>query len=194
MVSVAGTGKFQRKGAKTQRNFIGRNNACPGNQTGVFKRQVREREIMPEDQAPIPPPIEPPPPVAPASPPRPPSPNPESQARTWNMLCHLSALAGFVVPFGNIFGPLLVWQIKKNEFPSVEVHGKAALNFQITVMIAVLVAIFAGIILLIIGIGILLIFGAIAINFCGIIFAIIAGIKANNGEDYKYPWSLELVK
>jgi uncharacterized Tic20 family protein len=66
-------------------------------------------------------------------PPTPP-PSPESQARMWNMLCHLSALAGFIgIPFGNILGPLIVWQIKKNEFPSVDVHGKAALNFQITV-------------------------------------------------------------
>lgn len=60
------------------------------------------------------------PPVAPGN---------ESQARTWNMLCHLSALAGYIIPFGNILGPLLVWQIKKNEFPSVDEHGKAALNF-----------------------------------------------------------------
>src|ERR1017187_514104 len=122
------------------------------------------------------------------------TPGNESQARTWNMLCHLSALAGFVIPFGNILGPLIVWQIKKNEFPSVDIHGKAALNFQITVIIAVLAAIFAGFVLMIIGIGILLLFGALAIHFCGIIFAIIAGIKANNGENYKYPYSFEFVK
>ena len=47
------------------------------------------------------------------------------------MLCHLSALAGFIgVPLGNILGPLLVWQIKKNEFPSVDVHGKAVAEFS----------------------------------------------------------------
>jgi len=150
---------------------------------------------MPEDQAPIPPPIEPPPPVAPASPPRPPSPNPESQARTWNMLCHLSALAGFIgVPFGNVLGPLIVWQIKKNEFPSVDVHGKAALNFQITVMIALLVTVAAMFVGMLICIGWLLLPVVILIGLAGLIFPIIAGIKANNGEDYKYPFSLELIK
>ena len=70
-------------------------------------------------------------------PPAAPPPNPESQARTWNMLCHLSALAGFIgVPFGNILGPLLVWQIQKDKFPATQIHGKAALNFQITVTLA----------------------------------------------------------
>jgi hypothetical protein len=110
------------------------------------------------------------------------------------MLCHLSALAGFVIPFGHILGPLIVWQLKKNEFPSVDIHGKAALNFQITVTIAVFVGGFAAAILAFIGIGFLLIPLVMLVGLAGLILAIIAGIKAGNGEDYKYPWSLELVK
>jgi len=124
-----------------------------------------------------------------------PPPNPESQARTWNMLCHLSALAGFIgVPLGNVLGPLLVWQIKKNEIPSVEIHGKAALNFQLTVLLAVIVLLVVGFILAFVCIGFVFIFAAMAIGLTSLIFAIIAGIKANNGEDYKYPWSIEFVK
>ncbi len=111
------------------------------------------------------------------------------------MLCHLSALAAFIgIPFGNILGPLLVWQIKKNEFPSVDVHGKAALNFQLTVLIAVIVLIAAGFILSFICIGFVLFFAAMAAGLASLIFAIIAGIKANNGEDFKYPYSIEFVK
>jgi len=140
-----------------------------------------------------PPPIFPPPPAPPVSPA--PLPGPESQARTWNMLCHLSALAGFIgIPLGNILGPLIVWQIKKNEIPSVDVHGKASLNFQITVLLAFLVtgaAMFVG---MLVCIGWLLLPVLILIGLAGLIFPIIAGIKANNGEAYKYPWSLELVK
>jgi uncharacterized Tic20 family protein len=144
---------------------------------------------MSDNQAQTPPPVQPP-----TSNPTPP-PNPESQARMWNMLCHLSALAGFVgIPFGNILGPLIVWQIKKNEFPSVDVHGKAALNFQITVTLAFLVAFAATWIGILFCIGWLLLPVPILIGLAGLIFAIIAGIKANNGEDYKYPWSLELIK
>jgi len=111
------------------------------------------------------------------------------------MLCHLSALAAFIgVPFGNILGPLLVWQIKKNEFPSVDVHGKAALNFQITVALAALASVIVGFVLMIICVGWLFIALAILIGLAGLIFAIIAGIKANNGEDYKYPFSFQFIK
>ena len=139
---------------------------------------------MPDNQNP--PPAQPPIPTPPSS--------PESQARTWNMLCHLSALAGFIIPFGNILGPLLVWQIKKNEIPSTNVHGKAALNFQITVTIAALVGMVVAVILSFLCVGFLLIPIVILIGLAGLVFAIIAGIKANNGEDYKYPYSLNLVK
>ena len=111
------------------------------------------------------------------------------------MLCHLSALAGFIgIPFGNILGPLLVWQIKKNEIPSVEVHGKAAMNFQITATIAALGLAFVGLLLVVICIGWLFILLAVATGLAAAVFAIIAGIKANDGKDYKYPFSFNLIK
>ena len=131
--------------------------------------------------------------VPPQSPP-PVTPGNESQARTWNMLCHLSALAGYIIPFGNVLGPLLVWQIKKNEFPSVDQHGKAALNFQLTVLIALVAGGAAAFLLSFVCIGFLFIPVVIGIALCGLIFAIIAGIKANNGVAYRYPWSLTLIK
>jgi hypothetical protein len=134
------------------------------------------------------------PPTSPPAPQPPVSPGNESQARMWNMLCHLSALAGYIIPFGNVLGPLIIWQIKKNEFPSVEEHGKAALNFQITVLIALFVGIIAAVLLSAVCIGFLFIPVVVAIGLCGLIFAVIAGIKANNGEPYRYPWSLNLVK
>ncbi|MBW8865163.1 MAG: DUF4870 domain-containing protein [Verrucomicrobia bacterium] len=148
---------------------------------------------MPDNQTGAPPPIQPPPPTTNAAPPVPP--NPDSQARTWNMLCHLSALSAYIgIPLGNIIGPLLVWQLKKNEYPSVEIHGKAALNFQITVTIALAVTGAAMFIGFFFCIGWLLLPVVILIGLAGTVFAIIAGIKAGNGEDYKYSWSLELIK
>lgn len=135
-----------------------------------------------------------PPPVQPPSTPVPP-PNPESQARMWNMLCHLSALAGLVgIPFGNIIGPLIVWQIKKNEIPSVDIHGKASLNFQITLTIVLLIGFAVAFATSFLCIGYLLFPLVFLVALAGMVFAIIAGIKANNGEEYKYPWSLELIK
>lgn len=135
------------------------------------------------------------PPVSTPTPTPAPSPAPnESQIRQWNMWCHLSALAGFVVPFGNLLGPLLVWQIKKDEIPSVVAHGKAALNFQITVAIAVILCVVLAIILSFFCIGFLLFPVIGLIHLCGPIFGIIAGIKANEGKEYRYPWSLTLVR
>jgi uncharacterized protein len=149
---------------------------------------------MAENQPQTPPTIQPPPAQTPPPSAAPPPGSPDSQARMWNMLCHLSALAGCVVPIGHILGPLIIWQIKKNEFPSVDVHGKASLNFQITVTIAVFVGLIAAFALSFFCIGYLLFPLVALIGLAGLVFAIIAGIKANNGEDYKYPWSLELIK
>ena len=138
---------------------------------------------MPDNQTDALPTIPPSPP--PTSMSAPPPPDPDKQARTWNMLCHLSALAAFIgIPFGNILGPLIIWQIKKNEFPSVEIHGKAALNFQITVTIAAGVSAVVAVVLSFFCIGYLLFPLVILIGLAGLVFAIIAAIKASNGEDY----------
>lgn len=144
---------------------------------------------MSEDQTQAPPPIQPPPPVITPLPP-----NLESEARTWNMWCHLSILCGYVIPFGNLLGPFLIWQIKKHEVPSVEVHGKAALNFQLTVLIALVAGAAIAFILSFICIGFLLIPVLAVIALCDVIFPIIAGVKANNGEDFKYPYLIEFIK
>jgi uncharacterized protein len=107
--------------------------------------------------------------------------------RQWGMFAHLSALLGFVVPFGNLLGPLIIWQIKKNEMEFVADQGKEALNFQITVAIAVFVCI----LLMIVFIGFLLL---PVVGIAALVFTVIAGIKANNGERYRYPFALRLIK
>ena len=144
---------------------------------------------MAENESSAPPPIQPPPPVAP-----PPPVSPESQARTWNMWCHLSVLSAFIIPFGNLLGPFLVWQLKKNEIPSVEAHAKAALNFQLTILIALVVGAAMAFILAFVCVGYLLfpLLGLIAL--CGIILPIIAGVRANDGVDFKYPYTIEFLK
>lgn len=110
------------------------------------------------------------------------------------MWCHLSALAGLLgIPFGNVLGPLLIWQIKKSEIPSVEIHGKAAVNFQLTVLIAALVTCAGAFVLSFFCIGYLLFPLVFAIVIAGMAFAVIAGIKANEGKEYQYPYSLKLI-
>ena len=106
--------------------------------------------------------------------------------RTWDVLCHISALAGFVVPFGNVLGPLVIWLIKKNELPSVDAHGKESLNFQISVLIYMAVA--AVLMLVVIGF-----FLMIAIAIAAIVLVVIAAVKASSGELYHYPLTIRFL-
>jgi uncharacterized protein len=111
----------------------------------------------------------------------------DKDAKMWAMFCHLAALAGYIIPFGNIIGPLVVWQIKK-DIPFADANGKKAVNWQITVIIAALICIplvFAC------GIGAILL---IVVGLANLICVVIAAIKTNNGEDYKYPWSFNFIK
>ena len=80
---------------------------------------------------------------------------------------------------------LVVWQVKK-DLPFVDEQGKEALNFQITVSIAVVVCLF----LMFILIGFLLL-PLVAIT--SFVFTLIAGLKANNGENYRYPIALRFI-
>ncbi len=119
------------------------------------------------------------------------------------MLCHLLSLAGFVVPVpgANVLGPLILWMVKKDEMPFVNDQGKEAVNFQITVLIAALACGVLGIIgliltVVVIGIVILPLAGllALAVFIASLVFTIIAALKANEGEHYRYPFALRLVK
>jgi uncharacterized Tic20 family protein len=111
---------------------------------------------------------------------------PSKDARLWAMIAHLSAFAGYVLPFGNFIGPLIIWQTKKDVHPFAGEQGKEALNFQITVTLAILVCIP----LMFICIGIPL---AMAVGVADLVFIIIAAIKANEGVAYRYPFTLRLV-
>jgi uncharacterized Tic20 family protein len=84
-------------------------------------------------------------------------------------------------------GPLVVWLLKKNVSPFVDEQGKNSLNFQITVTIAALVCIP----LAFIGIGFILLLGLFVAD---LVFVILASVKANQGESYKYPVSLTLIR
>lgn len=116
------------------------------------------------------------------------APQVSKEEQNWAMICHLSALAGFLIPFGNIAGPLIVWLIKRAEMPLVDVHGKEALNFQITVSIAIAVCI--PLVFVLIGIPLMVIVGLAAL-----ILTIMAAVKVSNGElEYRYPFALRLLK
>ena len=111
--------------------------------------------------------------------------SPDRDSQQWAMIAHLSALIGFIIPFGNLIGPLVIWQMKK-DMPFVVDQGKEALNFQITVVIAVFVCLLLSLVV----IGMLLL---PVVGIGALVLTVMAGIKANNGEAYRYPFTLRLI-
>jgi len=112
---------------------------------------------------------------------------PDKDARTWGMICHLAALTGYVIPFGNVLGPLIVWAIKKDDSPFIDDQGKEALNFQLTLAIALIISM----VLMLVFIGFLLL--AVLCVYM-LIMVIIAAIKANEGVYYRYPYTIRFFK
>jgi hypothetical protein len=110
------------------------------------------------------------------------------EEQNWAMYCHLAALIGFIIPLGNVLGPLVVWLMKKDVMPQVDIHGKESLNFQITVTLAAIVCV----VLMVIFIGFLLL-PVVALG--ALVLTIMAAVKVSNGElGYRYPFALRLIK
>jgi uncharacterized protein len=111
-----------------------------------------------------------------------------SNIRTWCVLAHATALAGFFVPWaGHIVGPLIVWLAKRADSPEIDAHSKESLTFQISMLIynaiaAILCLVLVGFVIL----GLL--------HILNIIFVIIASIQASEGKLYRYPLAIRLIK
>jgi uncharacterized protein len=108
-------------------------------------------------------------------------PAPDSDSKTMGMLCHLLAI------FTSFIGPLIIWLMKKETSPFVDDQGKESLNFQITMLLASLVA---GITVCI-GVGLILL---PVIPIINIVFCVLATIETNKGVAYRYPFALRLIK
>lgn len=98
-----------------------------------------------------------------------------SESRGWATAAHLIPLIGF-----GFLAPLIIWMMKREEDPFVEYHAREALNFQITLIIYVL----ASIALMFVLIGFITI---VVVLIFALVVMVIAGIKASNGEFYRYP-------
>jgi len=111
-------------------------------------------------------------------------------ARMWAMFCHLAGLALFipVLPvIGSVIAPLIIWQIKKDDYQFVNEQGKEAVNFQLSILIYGIVA---GL-LCFACIGFVLVPAVIVLD---VIFILIAAVKANDGYHYHYPLTIRFIK
>jgi uncharacterized Tic20 family protein len=113
----------------------------------------------------------------------------------WAMFCHLSGLAGLspLLPvIGGVVAPLIIWQLKLDEYPFVAEQGRRAVNFQLSMLLYVTI-------------GVIICFASIVgtflvpVVFCvfsliDVIFVLIAAVKANRGQHYRYPFSIRFFK
>lgn len=111
----------------------------------------------------------------------------DSKSRKWGMFCHLSALIGFIIPFGSIIAPLIIWQMKKDVSLFVDEQGKESINFQISMAIWMIIS----------WVLVFLYIGFILLGFFAlleIICVIMAGVQANEGKSFRYPLTIRFIK
>jgi uncharacterized protein len=142
----------------------------------------------PEPSAP-PPGGYPPPGAYPPGPASPPLGYPSAEDKTWALVAHFGGALGMFVGAGTggWVPPLIALLVQGNKSPVARAHAVAALNFQLLWSIVgvvswILVCILIGFI------------GVAAASIIGIVFGIIAGLRANEGQLYKYPMSVSLIK
>jgi len=107
--------------------------------------------------------------------------------KNWGMFCHVAVFAGCIVPLGNIIGPLVIWLIKKDQYGFVDYNARQALNFQITLLLAMLVSGLLAFVL----IGILMLIG---IGIFALVVTIQAIVASGRGQYYSYPCSIRFIR
>lgn len=141
------------------------------------------------------------------------------QVRQTAMICHLAAFAGFLLPLGSLVGPLAMWLLKRDEDPFIDAHGREAVNFHLSlylygivgagIVLAVWLASFGGLAAahrfgsrspdfgamagLFGSIGILGL-GAVTLVLLGTLLPIVAALKADKGEAYRYPLTVRFLR
>ena len=111
-----------------------------------------------------------------------------TNVRSWNALCHASALLGVFMHFpGHIIPPLVVWLAKRGDSPEIDAHGKESLNFQISMLIYnAVAAVFCLVLIGFVFLAVLWVLNAILV--------IVAAIQASDGKFYRYPITIRFIQ
>lgn len=119
----------------------------------------------------------------------------DKQERELGMICHLLGFCAFTgIPLGHLLGPLVLWLIKKEEYPFVNDQGKEAVNFQITSTIVGIIAIVVSIPLALTGVGLCLAIPlVVGLTIVWIVFVVMAAVASNKGEPYRYPINIRFI-
>lgn len=110
-----------------------------------------------------------------------------TEQKQMGMFLHLSQLANVFVPIFGLIIPIVLWQTQKDKMPGLDAHGKMVTNWIIS---SVIYAVVSGILAFVL----IEFLGLFALYIMGIVFPIIGGIKANNGELWEYPLTIKFLK
>jgi hypothetical protein len=110
------------------------------------------------------------------------------EQKQMGLILHLSQLANlFLFPVG-IVVPIVIWQTQKEKIPALDAHGKMVVNWMIS---SIIYGFISFILIFAFFIGLIPMLGLVV---CGIVFPIIGGVKANNGEFWEYPLTIKFLK
>lgn len=120
---------------------------------------------------------------------------PDAEARKWAMLCHLGGLVSLFlpIPLSNVILPFVIWSAKRNDHPYIDVQGREALNFQITLALLAISFIATIFVLKLIWIGYLLVWMPSLIWIAQLGGTVVGAIRAYDGERFRYPLILRFV-
>jgi len=119
---------------------------------------------------------------------------PSQSERNYAALLHLSQIVGsWIGGIGSLIIPLIMWLIKRDQSKFIDETGKEVINFQISLYIYIAAIYLLGILTL--GLMFLLTWPfLLLLEVFIIIVAVIGAVKAANGEVYRYPLNLRLIK
>jgi len=111
----------------------------------------------------------------------------DSSENFWAMALHLSVFASYLIPILGIVIPIVIWQVKKDVYPSIDAHGRVVVNGIISFFIFLVLCV-PLIFLFLVGIPMMIVIGILAV-----VFPVVGGIKATNGEVWRYPLTINFV-
>jgi len=116
--------------------------------------------------------------------------------RGWASVVHLAVFIGLAVPLGNVLAPLTIWLLKRHESPLLDDQGREAVNFQISLVVYALVLSAVMLILVLLETTPIFIIGMIlggVAMLAVFVVIILAAVRANRGERFRYPLSIRWI-
>ena len=122
-------------------------------------------------------------------------PDADRSERTYAMWIHLGALISWVLAAASqgigFWIPILVvgvmWTVRKKDSPFIDDHGREALNFQISLVLMVILAFVAGLLLCGVGLVITMPLAAVLVAGLGVVGTIMGAVAASKGQYFRYP-------